>query len=84
MITLDDDELTAVMTAAKPLPPKDRNPFLRTLAAELEKHRDTTRFDLPVVRETSAGFSIRRSFMVRANTTERIRQKVPTAEKINP
>jgi hypothetical protein len=26
----------------------------------------------------SGGFSMRRSFMVRANTTERIRQKVPT------
>ena len=40
MITLDDDELFDVMTATKPLQPKDHDPFLRTLAAELEKHRN--------------------------------------------
>jgi hypothetical protein len=30
MITLDDDELFAVMTAAKPLHPKERGSFLWT------------------------------------------------------
>jgi hypothetical protein len=39
MIALTDAELDAIINAAKPLRPKDRDPFLRALAVELEKHR---------------------------------------------
>ena len=38
MIALTDAELEQVMTAAKPLAPKDRDPFLRDVAAELAEH----------------------------------------------
>jgi hypothetical protein len=35
MIKLTDDELTAVMSAAKPLHPRDRDRFLREVAAAI-------------------------------------------------
>jgi hypothetical protein len=38
-ISLSDDELEIVMSAAAPLPPQDRSRFLIDVAAELEKHR---------------------------------------------
>jgi hypothetical protein len=38
MLCLSDDELTAVMDVCKPLPPQDRDQFLRAICAELEKH----------------------------------------------
>ncbi len=38
MISLSDDELAAVMSAARPIPPRDRDQFLRDVAAELSRH----------------------------------------------
>jgi hypothetical protein len=38
MLALSDDELRAVMSAAAPLPPHQRDAFLRDVAAELAKH----------------------------------------------
>ena len=35
-----DDELSIVMDCARPLPPQDRDSFLREVAAELAKHPD--------------------------------------------
>jgi hypothetical protein len=34
-LSLSDSELTAIMSAAKPLPPHDRDRFLRDIATEL-------------------------------------------------
>src|SRR5262245_2182332 len=42
MIKLSDDELSAVTTAAKPLPPEDRSRFLEALAS-LPRRRDRPR-----------------------------------------
>jgi len=36
MIALSDDEMSAVLDAARPLPPKLRAEFLEAVAAELE------------------------------------------------
>jgi hypothetical protein len=68
------------MSAAEPLRPKDCDPFLRTLAAELEKHRDIEPGFIHRLGSRNAApvFSIRRSSMVHRNTIERSRQKVPT------
>ena len=38
-LALSDDELDAVMTAAQPLKPCDRDPFLRALAQELSHYQ---------------------------------------------
>jgi hypothetical protein len=38
MIALSNDELAAVMTAAAPIPPRDRDQFLRDVASELSRH----------------------------------------------
>jgi hypothetical protein len=38
MISLSDDELTAITDAARPLPPKMRGEFLQAVAAEIEQH----------------------------------------------
>jgi hypothetical protein len=38
-ISLTDDELLIVMSAARPLAPQDRDRFLRDVAGELEKYR---------------------------------------------
>jgi hypothetical protein len=38
MIALSDDELAAVMTAAAPIPPRDRDQFLRDVASELSRY----------------------------------------------
>jgi hypothetical protein len=38
MSALSDDELEQIMTACKPLAVKDRDPFLRALAAEIAKY----------------------------------------------
>ena len=38
MLALTDDELAAVMSAAKPLPPSQRSVFLADVAAELSKY----------------------------------------------
>ena len=38
MIALTDDELSAVMDAARPIPPASRDAFLHALAAELAQH----------------------------------------------
>jgi hypothetical protein len=32
LIALSDDELSAIMNAARPLPPRDRDKFLRQIA----------------------------------------------------
>ena len=37
-LSLTDSEMQTVMTAAAPLPPQDRDKFLRDVAAELAKH----------------------------------------------
>jgi hypothetical protein len=37
-ISLSDDELAAVMAAAAPIHPRERDQFLRDVAAELSKH----------------------------------------------
>ena len=39
MIWLTDAELTAITDAARPLPPKLRDEFLRAVASELDQHR---------------------------------------------
>jgi hypothetical protein len=39
MIALDNDEMSAVMSAARPLEPRARTEFLQAVAAELEQHR---------------------------------------------
>jgi hypothetical protein len=38
MISLSDDELRIVMEAARPIPARDRDQFLRDVAAELAKY----------------------------------------------
>jgi hypothetical protein len=38
MLALSDDELGIVMTAAKPLQPRDRGAFLADVASELSKY----------------------------------------------
>jgi hypothetical protein len=38
MISLSDSELAAVMEAARPLPPRDRDEFLKAVAAELSQY----------------------------------------------
>ena len=37
-LSLSETELQIVMEAARPIRPRDRNQFLRDVAAELEKH----------------------------------------------
>jgi hypothetical protein len=37
-LSLSDDELAALMTAARPIPPRDRDQFLRDVAVELAKY----------------------------------------------
>ena len=37
-ISFSDSELAAVIEAARPIPPRDRDAFLRDVAAELAKH----------------------------------------------
>jgi hypothetical protein len=37
-LSLSDDELAAVMEAARPIPARDRDAFLRDCAAELQKY----------------------------------------------
>jgi len=39
MITLDNDEMSAVLSAAAPLPPKVRGEFLQAVAAEIEQQQ---------------------------------------------
>ena len=36
MISLEDDEMSAVLDAARPLPPKLRSEFLQAVATEIE------------------------------------------------
>jgi hypothetical protein len=38
MITLSDSELAAIVDAARPLQPRDRDQFLRDVAAELGRY----------------------------------------------
>jgi plasmid stabilization system protein ParE len=38
MISLSDDELAAVMEAARPIPARDRDQFLRDVADELARY----------------------------------------------
>jgi hypothetical protein len=38
MISLSDSELAAVMDAARPIPPRDRDQFLRDVANELARY----------------------------------------------
>lgn len=38
MISLSDSELQTLMSAAAPIPPRDRDAFLREAAAELSKY----------------------------------------------
>jgi hypothetical protein len=38
MISLSDSELAAVMEAARPIPARDRDQFLRDVASELAKY----------------------------------------------
>ena len=38
MLSLSDDELAALLSAARPIPARDRDQFLRAVASELEKH----------------------------------------------
>ena len=40
MISLSDDELAAVMDAARPIPARDRDAFLRDVAVELAKYAE--------------------------------------------
>ena len=40
MISLSDNELAAVMEAARPIPARDRDSFLGDVAVELEKNRE--------------------------------------------
>ncbi len=37
-LSLDDDELATVMSAAVPIRPRDRDQFLRAVTSELAKH----------------------------------------------
>ena len=37
-LSLSDSELAAIMEAARPIPPRDRDAFLRDVAAELAKY----------------------------------------------
>jgi hypothetical protein len=37
VIALDDDEMTAITNAARPLPPKLRSEFLQAVASEIEQ-----------------------------------------------
>lgn len=37
-LSLNDDELAAVMSAAVPIRPRDRDQFLRAVTSELAKH----------------------------------------------
>jgi hypothetical protein len=39
MISLEDDEMSAVLDAARPLPPKLRSEFLQAVAAEIEQRQ---------------------------------------------
>jgi len=39
MIALDDEEMAAVVSAARPLQPKHRSEFLAAVAAELERQQ---------------------------------------------
>ena len=63
LISLNDDELAAVMTAARPLPVKARTEFLTTLARELENQRQ---LPFAFVAICKSDISIRR-FEVRLN-----------------
>lgn len=57
MLGLSDHELDAVMAAARPLRPKDRDPFLRDVAAELANQRERGPGVIyRVVRETQRKF----------------------------
>jgi hypothetical protein len=38
MLSLSDEELDVVMNLARPLEPQLRDPFLRSVASELERH----------------------------------------------
>jgi hypothetical protein len=38
MLSLSDSELAAIMDAARPIPPHDRDQFLRDVASELAKY----------------------------------------------
>ena len=38
MISLCDDEMSAVIDAARPIPSRDRSAFLREVVAELQKY----------------------------------------------
>jgi hypothetical protein len=38
MISLSDSELQIVLSAAKPIPPRDRDQFLRDVASELARY----------------------------------------------
>ena len=40
MVSLSDTDLSAVMDAARPIPPQSRDRFLREVAAELAKHSE--------------------------------------------
>jgi hypothetical protein len=40
MVSLSDTDLSAVMDAARPIPPPSRDRFLREVAAELAKHSE--------------------------------------------
>jgi len=84
MISLSDAELAAISDAARPLPRKARSEFLQAVAAELE-HQEQRGPGVVyrACRELQKKYFDPPQFHVRANTTERIRQKVPT-EKINP
>jgi hypothetical protein len=48
MLSLTDEELDVLMNLSRPLEPQLRDPFLRSVATELERHLDLgTRPDLP-------------------------------------
>ena len=84
MISLSDAELAAISDAARPLPHKARSEFLQAVAAELE-HQEQRGPGVVyrACRELQKKYFDPPQFHVRANTTERIRQKVPT-EKNKP
>ena len=46
LLALNDEELAALMDGARPLPPQDRDKFLRDVAAELAKHPEELGLDV--------------------------------------
>jgi hypothetical protein len=70
MISLSDDELSAITDAARPLPPKLRSEFLQAVAAEIEqRHQRGPGAIYRACRE------LQRKFFDPPNLTERIRER---------